>query len=50
MRMDPQTAPVLGACPRCGGEIYQREELERHDGVCADCAAEMRREKLAAAE
>lgn len=43
---DFQTAPAVDRCPRCGGEIYQREELVRWGGCCGDCAAELRRAAL----
>ena len=43
-RADPQTAPPVDRCPRCGGEIYQREELALGRGLCANCYARLPRE------
>ena len=42
---DREMAPVEDWCPRCGGEIYHREELLQNDGLCRECAAETRNEE-----
>ena len=42
---DREMAPVEYWCPRCGGEIYHREELLQNDGLCRACAAETRNEE-----
>lgn len=39
MMRDPQCDPVLGYCPRCGGEMYHEPE---EDEICEWCERELR--------
>lgn len=36
--LDPQMAPAVGFCVRCGREIYSRETWRALGGKCPECA------------
>lgn len=38
---DPQTAPVVDTCPRCGGELY--DPASEPGTLCPACEGELRR-------
>ena len=50
LRNDPQEAPVIDWCCRCGGEIYEADGSEydpiEADWICPDCLARKRRRAL----